>query len=597
MRTTVILFITLFTLVCCFEPDGEHFVNVTSPATNNIKIDLAVFKDTIFVYNTAQVSFVYQGKPTIKSYEVFVDDSLQGKYIPYYKEFSFNLDGYSIGSGVYQLRVIAIAKSNSGSLADKLDAEEVNITKKFTLVVDVTKPEPRTVSFDSTGGVLRVSWSPYLRKDFVRYQLRKNCFFYDCNPVEIFDRTQCEYVDHDFLGGTAYYAIDVITVNDYVSGIETGVNSQLGTTVELQSDNKIKLTFTRPTFTPVNAIEVYQQNVLIKTITDFSDNVLYLDNNFKFGTVYRDAFSIILKSENTNIQSRQDIPFVLGKSILNFYESLLDVTYNDKRKEYFTEVWNNGNGFRYLTAYDADFKRLKEQRYLMAGFSLSEDGEKCLATIYDTKNALGFFSVNPATLDTTRIFAVPKDMSFNSLQLSNNKLYCVRETYERYSLVRTDGPTVWISYGVGSVYALSADGKYYYADNKIYEISSSNILTEIRQIAPRNNTYFSGFRNDKPNELMIVNPGMVRVINVVDGTERSINFTFDALPNKIYYDDQSGWLLYATYGYNNVMINIETGESFIVPAVNNVNFMLANSQIFSSDGYVADINFIRSLAQ
>src|SRR5262249_31403486 len=131
-------------------------------------------QDTILIFKSQSLSFLYEGKPTLESYDLYVDELLIGTYSPSFEN-SFYLDAPKIGTGIHKMQIKAVAKTNSGSLADRLNAERITITRNFVLAVDLSVPDPRIVTLDSTSGVVRVSWQPFARRDFIRYRLVKQC--------------------------------------------------------------------------------------------------------------------------------------------------------------------------------------------------------------------------------------------------------------------------------------------------------------------------------------------------------------------------------------------------------------------------------------
>lgn len=68
-----------------------------------------------------------------------------------------------------------IAKSNSGSLADKAGSEYFQVWKTWVLKVerfDDDPPDVPEVRISEVDGFLRIDWTQYPKKNFVGYRLK-----------------------------------------------------------------------------------------------------------------------------------------------------------------------------------------------------------------------------------------------------------------------------------------------------------------------------------------------------------------------------------------------------------------------------------------
>jgi hypothetical protein len=199
-----------FGLIGCdtleYEPSGEN-VGDAAPPTTGITVDLAA-GETITVWGQAVLRYTLDlGGKTFVGVEVYLDGELFGTSE---SQHSFSFASTQVPDGRYALRLVAYARSGTGSLADQLGAEVVVSEVVRTLVVDNAPPQAvRGLSAASVEGRLRLRWSPYPRTNFQAYHVYEIYSGQRRLRATLTDRTQVAWADPLFTGGNIRYVVAV----------------------------------------------------------------------------------------------------------------------------------------------------------------------------------------------------------------------------------------------------------------------------------------------------------------------------------------------------------------------------------------------------
>jgi len=604
-RPALFLLSTILILNSCYQPEGEHFVNIKKPDGSGITIDLDNVRDTVFIDQNTSFKFTYNGPTIPDGYNVYVDDKLYNSFDNQYNEYSFYIDANSIGIGSHTLKLQVTAKSNSHSLADILNAEKIIVSKQWVLVVDKQQPEQRVVTLDTTQGTVIIKWNPYTKWNFKYYRISIRCpsgGSGDCKSIEITDPNVTTWTDNDFIGGEVGYQVDVITTSQQVDSEVIWLRSKAGTAIELLDSKTIRFRWTNFTFYKnIKSVKILQQYQVVKTISDLSDTTLITENNFKFGTPYAHAFEIYTEGKTGTI-NRQLVQYALGKLIdNNFNYSVSSVTYNKYLDQYYIQSYKNQ--VPYFTVYDKDFHPLAEKQYDVGALAISTNGQFMYTYLMESpgKEKNYIHQMDPHSLDTTRTFS-PARRNYrghfsDKFEVSNTNLllYNYVEKVENHLISQMPKGKNISQINSDGRFAMSQDGRYYFDSGNLYEIVDNKALL-INKISMPKGALYAIFRADTPYELLLVAfDGTIRLIRVPELTTRYLKINTAYTFGDITYDSQSGWLLWSTDTQNN-LLNINTGESLSVPLVEYYgSVVLANSKIISQMGYVADIDFIKSL--
>jgi hypothetical protein len=236
----LLLFLVL--LGCTFEPQEDFFKEVKQVVPSPI-IDLTDYneEDTIVMLQPTKFKYMVAiNEPSaLQEVQILLDSSaiLSTPFL----SGEFTLSQSSIPVGIHKLTIQFIAKSNSGSLADKAGAEYFQVWKTWIVKVerfDNDPPDTPEVRISEEDGFLRLDWTPYSKTNFVGYRLRVLAPY----PREIQFKNQLStyWVDSSFLWGSAGYELTV--TNTY------GSNT---TTVGLTEAQKLTLIYNKEDSTAV----------------------------------------------------------------------------------------------------------------------------------------------------------------------------------------------------------------------------------------------------------------------------------------------------------------------------------------------------------
>jgi len=202
---------------CEYEPEGLFEVNLPKPEIPAISIDLNVPPDTIWLeeYQEIRFSLRLNGKD-FKYFEVKFNGQSIGYYHDSQTSGTIYLDPYAIPSGRYLLEFYVKTSTQSGSLADKLGAEDYDTVIAIPVVVDKALPssEEATMSLNDTEAGLMLQWKVYTRKNFYAYILEAR---YGDNMgyqtlTQIDNSRQNTFKDVGYLGGKVEYRLTIMAV-------------------------------------------------------------------------------------------------------------------------------------------------------------------------------------------------------------------------------------------------------------------------------------------------------------------------------------------------------------------------------------------------
>jgi hypothetical protein len=601
-------FLSIILLQACYQPEGENFIEISKPDLSNLSINLDAAGDTLYLSRGTTFTFTLPGK-IIEAYEVLIDGERYSLVTDARGDHEFYIDRY-VGDGIRQLELRITCKSGSHSLADKVNLEKIEISKTWVLIVDGAVPDRLTVThMDTTQGTMTVHWNRYSNWKFEGYTLVKKCQtstgYVDCARIEIADSTQVQWTDTDYVGGPVYYRIDLRFSEGKVTGEEKYFISKAAITTEMLPDKKIKVSWTQPTFYKnISRIKFSQDGVLKKTLTDFSDTVFIVDNHYLFGRKIEKAFQLTNEGPTENISYTQNIDFVIGKPVVSdpsyFSFYIGSALFSSKLGQYYlTTIKNNTT---YLEIFNENFEFIRERQFRLRSMAISENGLHMYASFYEPDADKDFiFQLDPETLDTTKTFSVKTIFGRSlgpKLEVSNDNLVA-------YSYTNTNGVGIsrmparevltWSNTDAIRSFSVSPDGKYYFHSGRIYEIDADGVATQIHDLGYINADY-AHFREDVPHELIIIDNGTVRIVNVPSMTSRYYNLGIST--PYVMYDPTSAWLMCTITYQSTQLVNLNSDETFTIQHEDHYNgFMLVNSQIISPAGYKIDVETIKALVE
>ncbi|HEV8513626.1 MAG TPA: hypothetical protein VGQ59_10125 [Cyclobacteriaceae bacterium] len=172
------------------------------PIKATIEINDPNFSDPYYLLNGQYFSFSLKDatKPII-GYEVWVDgkqaDGGSGGYANIY----FSMNPFSYSNGSHQVDLKIKLATQSGSLAEHLNAEYYLVEKKFTIVIDPTPPPTISPTAKIENGFLTIRWNAIAQKNFA-YTIKRTGIFPDSTIV---NKGLDHFVDPGYVGGPITY--------------------------------------------------------------------------------------------------------------------------------------------------------------------------------------------------------------------------------------------------------------------------------------------------------------------------------------------------------------------------------------------------------
>ncbi len=167
-----LIFITCDDLV--YKPTKSIFTHLDSSNIFNVSIDLDTditsIQDSTLLWNTVYINF----KSNRKIYEAsfYIDNKIIYSTSGNFNEFYINTREYS--DGLHTLKYNFLLSSGTGSLADKLESEIINISREVPVLIDNTIPQPVNlleVYWQNEHPTLK--WTKSNAKNFRYYEIKR----------------------------------------------------------------------------------------------------------------------------------------------------------------------------------------------------------------------------------------------------------------------------------------------------------------------------------------------------------------------------------------------------------------------------------------
>ncbi len=211
--------LALLIVACDYEPEGVNPVEVAEFNVEDLGLTLTVdnVDDTIYVYDK-QHALSYSFKITnsqVEEIRFFFDgqEVHNDLHYGYERAGRFWLKTDELTDGVYHLEAKLEVVNTANTVVGVYGDEALTLLYRWAVVVKKDEPVEIT-SIEPYKGALKVSWKPYLWKNFNAYVVYR----YDPNeyrgtdsePIAIItDRETPEYVDRSYSGGLVRYQVFV----------------------------------------------------------------------------------------------------------------------------------------------------------------------------------------------------------------------------------------------------------------------------------------------------------------------------------------------------------------------------------------------------
>jgi hypothetical protein len=152
------ILVLMFLTSCIYEPFGlyENPVNTnpTAPQINNLELN--VNADTLWVYGNQKLKYHFKSsveKQSILGLKIYLDGVLCDSVLSDNGE--FDILQSALVQGKHKMKILLYTKSGTGSLADRLNAEQMLLTKEWVVMADYST---KNVSYTIENGYLKLHW-------------------------------------------------------------------------------------------------------------------------------------------------------------------------------------------------------------------------------------------------------------------------------------------------------------------------------------------------------------------------------------------------------------------------------------------------------
>ncbi|MBZ0245752.1 MAG: hypothetical protein K8H85_07390 [Cyclobacteriaceae bacterium] len=204
------IFVVLLTFQqCTFSPNSEYINPIAppDPLAVTVEVNNPGFADPFYIIEPTTFRFTVDAPKPVIDYVVTIDGNLVAEGND--RNISFFLFPHSLLPGNHTVNLTIRIATQSGSLADKLNAEYHLIEKNFRLINDPTPPPNVTATASYENGYLTVRWNTSSKKNFY-YVIKRTYSPYDpLSDTVIRNPSQNVFVDRGYVGGDINYKIAV----------------------------------------------------------------------------------------------------------------------------------------------------------------------------------------------------------------------------------------------------------------------------------------------------------------------------------------------------------------------------------------------------
>jgi len=237
---------------CTFEPKGEEYVTI-DPAgkTPDIQINLNLAADTLYIPTNTETTFAYGLNNEKVNWAQFNVNGAQSDVIKIQPNMVSLVRSFKENAGVtYSLEMKIFAKSQTGSIADRIGAEGFMISRKWTIIiVNISQLASRITKADFVDGTIKIEWEKYIGAEFINYKIYKLLRYfqqYKFLVATINSRGQTSYIDSTYCGEESQYY--VVTNDNYQGSVYTVQGPIPILTAENNANGDILLKWSKPPY-------------------------------------------------------------------------------------------------------------------------------------------------------------------------------------------------------------------------------------------------------------------------------------------------------------------------------------------------------------
>jgi hypothetical protein len=277
-NASYLFFVILIILMSCtYDPGNEITFKQIDPVsvTGTFSLDDIPEGDTIVLYQTLDLKFtIGVDKGEIKGVRAYANTKQLEAYVNNGKGTLKLYVGYGgLGTGTYALTLEIISSAATNSIADNLGLETRTIKKSWLVKVDIDPPPIPNLKFSQAGGFLKVSWDPYLKKNFTSYDITYGVEDQKMRFVQIKDPLKSFWIDSSYVTGfQVNFQVQTNTILGFSRTDGFYVDSPQLKTQYTEADCTITLQWTRARFEQaIKSYVISENGVVIKEFQNVGD--------------------------------------------------------------------------------------------------------------------------------------------------------------------------------------------------------------------------------------------------------------------------------------------------------------------------------------
>lgn len=272
-------------LSCTYEPVQTYFRTITPPQQSySINLTNVAETDTLWIYKEQTFTYKVDSKyGKIDSTQIWYDNYILSNTS---SDGTFNLRYNDLATGPHSLKIQFKVSSGSGSLADKVGAENFKVWRKWVVMVDVDPPLTPKLRISNVNGFVQLNWDKYDKPNF-QYYLLKYPGSGSNSEKYIYDQNQTTLVDSTFAGTyRGRYSLSVANLfGTNTAGASTGFDCNF-TMVYNPTDSTFSITWPKPPYEgPLESYTVTEHSGYLKSVVHVT-STNHTDTTFNFKLAY-----------------------------------------------------------------------------------------------------------------------------------------------------------------------------------------------------------------------------------------------------------------------------------------------------------------------
>jgi len=599
-----LIFFTYFLLLltCEYSPTGSNYQHKEIPEPI-LYIDLNSSTDTIAVWGQATLAYnldllgrrFYEGEILLGNVRIHSFNQPIGYH-------SFNTDDYI--SDTLSLIIKGYSSSGSNSLADLAGIEYLYFEREYTLIVDNRPPEPLSIVDISTeSGDLVITWGKFEGNGFVRYNIYKGQpqsggYINEQYLSSSFNENQTSLIDTTYLGGPAYYRVDIISELGASEGAFILHDEPKPQFYTSSDTNYIGIPLTwSPCKYPQN---FSRYDILVESEVIFSTEIIndtsFFDTGRWFGDAIEYTLDVVLKDNYLWYNNTHD-----------YIEVFLGEPFPHPGRLQFHA--NSGSIYRQigLSLYRLDSESYEDLDSIDVAsdasyfcFGISPNGQ--FAYIMNYENDIGYLhKVDPLTFSIEETWTTHSLLGYNGrgmddISVSNNNLIAFasfmdnnNSNWGRGIVVMDLNEPIQVvnpNYSSGTSAQISENGFHVLAYDSLYNYTNGSLVWRANlgigseSMFIDNGTRFVVISND---EINVYNSANLSFVTQISTSERLRSVTYDPVSGYI------GGVMRLSHRY--MIYNPLAGETIYDIYVNGSRFKLWNNTIYASP-YLLPLSYL-----